>query len=35
MKGSGFAAIDRVGKRGVMRGVLQSATNDAKAGRLS
>ena len=35
MKGSGFAAIDRVGKRGVMRGVLQSATNDAKAGRLA
>jgi hypothetical protein len=35
MKGSGFAAIDRVGKKGVMRGVLQSATNDAKAGRLA
>lgn len=35
MKGSGFAAMDRVGKRGVMRGVLKSAVDDAKANRLA
>ncbi len=35
MKGSGFAAMDRVGKRGVIRGVLKSAVDDAKAGKLS
>ena len=35
MKGSGFAAMDRVGKKGVMRGVLRSATDDAKIGNLS
>jgi len=35
MKGSGFAAMDRVGKKGVMRGVLRSATDDAKVGNLS
>lgn len=35
MKGSGFAALDRVGKKGVMRGVLRSATDDAKIGNLS
>ncbi len=34
MKGSGFAAMDRVGKKGVMRGVLRSAVDDAKAGTL-
>lgn len=35
MKGSGFAAMDRVGKQGVMRGVLKSATDDAQAGKLA
>lgn len=35
MKGSGFAAMDMVGKKGVMRGVLRSAADDAKAGKLS
>ncbi|MEL0015187.1 MAG: hypothetical protein VW715_08230 [Rhodospirillales bacterium] len=34
MKGSGFAAMDMVGKKGVMRGVLRSAADDAKAGKL-
>lgn len=34
MKGSGFAAMDRVGKQGVMRGVLKSAADDAQAGTL-
>lgn len=34
MRGSGFAAMDRVGKQGVMRGVLKSAADDAEAGRL-
>ena len=35
MKGSGFAAMDRVGKQGVMRGVLKSAADDANAGTLA
>lgn len=35
MKGSGFAAFDEVGKQGVMRGVLKSATDDANAGKLA
>ena len=35
MKGSGFAAMDRVGKKGVIRGVLRSAADDAEAGRLA
>jgi len=35
MKGSGFAAMDRVGKRGVIRGVLKSAVDDANAGTLA
>jgi hypothetical protein len=35
MKGSGFAAMDQVGKKGVMRGVLKSAMDDANAGRLA
>jgi hypothetical protein len=35
MKGSGFAAIDQVGKQGVMRGVLRSAADDANAGKLA
>jgi len=35
MRGSGFAAMDRVGKRGVMRGVLSSAVNHAKNKRLN
>ena len=35
MRGSGFAAMDRVGKRGVIRGVLKSAVDDANAGKLS
>lgn len=34
MRGSGFAAMDRVGKQGVMRGVLKSAADDAEAGKL-
>jgi hypothetical protein len=34
MKGSGFAALDMVGKKGVMRGVLRSASDDAQAGKL-
>lgn len=34
MRGSGFAAMDRVGKQGVMRGVLKSAADDAEAGNL-
>jgi hypothetical protein len=35
MKGSGFAALDMVGKKGVMRGVLRSAVDDAEAGNLA
>src|SRR5210317_54120 len=35
MKGSGFAALDQVGKKGVMRGVLKSAADDASAGKLA
>lgn len=35
MRGSGFAAMDRVGKQGVMRGVLKSAADDAEAGKLA
>ncbi len=35
MKGSGFAAMDQVGKKGVMRGVLKSAADDANAGTLA
>lgn len=35
MRGSGFAAMDRVGKRGVMRGVLKSAVDDANAKKLA
>jgi len=35
MKGSGFAAMDQVGKKGVMRGVLKSAADDAQAGKLA
>ena len=35
MKGSGFAAMDQVGKQGVMRGVLKSAADDANAGTLA
>jgi hypothetical protein len=35
MKGSGFAAMDQVGKKGVMRGVLRSAADDANAGTLA
>ena len=34
MKGSGFAALDRVGKTGVMRGILKSAADDAQTGKL-
>jgi hypothetical protein len=35
MRKSGFAAFDRIGKQGVMRGVLKSAADDAQAGRLA
>lgn len=35
MKGSGFAALDQVGKQGVMRGVLKSAADDAAADNLA
>jgi len=35
MRGSGFAAMDRVGKQGVMRGILKSAADDAEAGKLA
>ncbi len=35
MRKSGFAAMDVVGKKGVMRGILSSAADDAKAGRLT
>ena len=35
MKGSGFAAMDQIGKKGVLRGVLSSAVDDANAGRLA
>jgi len=35
MKGSGFVALDQVGKKGVMRGVLKSAMDDANAGNLA
>jgi hypothetical protein len=34
MKGSGFAVLDQVGKQGVMRGVLKSASDDAANGIL-
>lgn len=33
MKGSGFAAMDQVGKKGVMRGILKSASDDASTGK--
>lgn len=35
MRKSGFAAFDRIGKQGVMRGVLKSAADDAEAGKLA
>ena len=35
MKKSGFAALDVVGKKGVMRGILSSAADDANAGKLA
>jgi len=35
MKGSGFAAMDQIGKKGVLRGILSSAVDDAGAGRLA
>lgn len=35
MRKSGFAAMDRIGKKGVMRGVLKSAADDAEAGKLA
>ena len=35
MKASGFAAMDVVGKRGVIRGVLRSAVDDANVGNLA
>ena len=35
MKGSGFSAMDQIGKKGVLRGVLSSAVEDAGAGRLA
>jgi GH24 family phage-related lysozyme (muramidase) len=35
MKGSGFASLDVVGKRGVIRGVLRSAVDDSNAGNLA
>ena len=35
MKGSGFAAFDRIGKAGVMRGILRSAADDAQVGKLA
>ena len=35
MKKSGFAAMDVVGKKGVMRGILSSAADDAKAGKIA
>ena len=35
MRKSGFAAMDVVGKKGVMRGVLSSAADDARAGNLA
>ena len=35
MKGSTFTTLDQLGKKGVMRGVLKSATDDANAGRLA
>ena len=35
MKGSGFAAMDQVGKKGVIRGILKSAADDAAAGKLA
>tara|TARA_R100000773_G_C4221220_1_gene120257 strand:- start:1229 stop:4462 length:3234 start_codon:yes stop_codon:yes gene_type:complete len=34
MRKSGFAAFDRIGKQGVMRGILKSAADDAKTGKL-
>lgn len=35
MRKSGFAAMDVVGKKGVMRGILSSAADDARAGKLA
>jgi len=35
MRKSGFAAMDLVGKKGVMKGVLKSAVDDAQAGKLA
>lgn len=35
MKASGFAAMDQVGKKGVMRGILKSAADDAELDSLS
>jgi len=35
MKGSGFAAMDEIGKKGVLRGILKSAADDAQAGTLA
>lgn len=35
MRKSGFAAFDQIGKKGVMRGVLKSAADDAEAGKLA
>ena len=35
MKASGFAAMDQVGKKGVMRGILKSAADDAELDKLS
>lgn len=35
MRGSGFAAMDKIGKRGVIRGVLKSAVDDANADKLA
>mgnify|MGYP001384306458 CR=1 FL=1 len=35
MKGSTFTTLDQLGKKGVMRGVLKSAADDANAGRLA
>lgn len=35
MRKSGFAAMDIVGKKGVMRGILSSAADDARAGKLA
>ena len=35
MKGSGFVALDQIGKKGVLRGILSSAVKDAKNGNLA